>query len=93
MKKAPLSSLAIKHLRDWRGVFAHDEVIAVAILGRLLDHSHVVSLREKSWRLKEMEEAIQFTRELEKEGNKGVNRAVFSSRQDFGHLARQEDAK
>lgn len=85
MRNPPLSSLAIRPLRDWPGVFVGDEVIAVAILDRLLDHSHVVNLREKSWRLKEMEEALQFTQKIEKEGNKGVNKAVFSSRQRF-HL-------
>lgn len=30
-----------------------------------------------------MEEAVQFTKELEKEDDKGVNRAVFSPRQGF----------
>lgn len=79
-----------KAFRDWPGVFAGDEVIAVAILDRLLHHSHVVNIKGRSWRLKEMEEAIQFTRELEKEGDKGINRAVFSSRQDFDHLKRQK---
>jgi len=72
-----------KAFEDWRGVFAHDEVIAVAILDRLLDHSHVVNIKGRSWRLKEMEEAVQFTERLEKEGHKGVNKAVFSSRQEF----------
>jgi len=50
-----------KAFRDWPGVFAGDEVMVTAILDRLLHHSHVINIQGRSWRLKEMEEAIQFS--------------------------------
>ncbi|MBA7643361.1 hypothetical protein ES703_51086 [subsurface metagenome] len=40
-----------------------------------------------------MEEAVQFTQELEKGGDKGVNRAVFSSRQDLVIYIKIENVK
>jgi len=50
-----------KAFRDWPEVFAGDEVMVTAILDRLLHHSHVINIQGRSWRLKEMEEAIQFS--------------------------------
>jgi len=55
-----------KTFRDWPKVFAGDEVMVTAILDRLLHHSHVINVKGRSWRLKDMEEAIQFTRVKEK---------------------------
>jgi len=72
-----------KAFRDWPKVFADDEVIVVAILDRLLHHSHVINIRGRSWRLKEMEEAIQFTTSLEKEGHEGPGKAMFSPKEEF----------
>jgi len=63
------SSLIItsnKAFSDWQEVLAGDEVITVAILDRLLHHSHVVSIRGRSWRLKEMEKMLQVRAPLEK---------------------------
>lgn len=56
-----------KAFRDWPGVFAGDEVMVTAILDRLLHHSHVINIQGRSWRLKEMEEAIQFTSQEERQ--------------------------
>jgi len=72
-----------KAFRDWPDVFAGDEVITVAILDRLLHHSHVINIRGRSWRLKEMEEAIQLTTDLEKEGRKGPDKLIFSPEKRF----------
>ena len=49
-----------KAFRDWPKVFAGDEVMVTAILDRLLHHSHVINVKGRSWRLKDMEEAIEF---------------------------------
>jgi len=66
-----------KAFRDWPKVFAGDEVMAVAILDRLLHHSHVINIKGRSWRLKEMEEAIEFTRvKEEKEETSEKERAL-----------------
>ncbi|MCD6133728.1 MAG: IS21-like element helper ATPase IstB, partial [Deltaproteobacteria bacterium] len=39
-----------RSFREWPEVFAGNEVITVAILDRLLHHSHVINVRGKSWR-------------------------------------------
>jgi DNA replication protein DnaC len=46
-----------KGVGDWPKMLAGDEVIATAILDRLLHHCHVVRFEGPSWRLKELEEA------------------------------------
>jgi DNA replication protein DnaC len=35
-----------------------DEVLATAILDRLLHHSHVLNIRGRSYRLRDLEEAL-----------------------------------
>ena len=40
-----------KTVRDWRELLAGDEVLATAILDRLLHHRHVITLRGGSYRL------------------------------------------
>ena len=44
-----------KGVRDWPEVLAGDEVLATAILDRLLHHAHVLNIAGRSWRLKELE--------------------------------------
>lgn len=46
-----------KKIGEWPQMLADDEVIATAILDRLLHHCHVVRFEGPSWRLKELEEA------------------------------------
>jgi DNA replication protein DnaC len=44
-----------KSVRDWPGMLAGDEVLATAILDRLLHHCHVVQIDGNSFRMKDME--------------------------------------
>jgi DNA replication protein DnaC len=46
-----------KSFGEWAEVFSGDSVIATAILDRLLHHSHVISIRGESYRLKEKRKA------------------------------------
>lgn len=46
-----------KGIRDWPEVLAGDEVLATAILDRLLHHSHVLNIKGRSYRLRALEEA------------------------------------
>jgi DNA replication protein DnaC len=44
-----------KPIRDWPEMLAGDEVLAAAILDRLLHDSHVVNIKGRSYRLKDLE--------------------------------------
>ncbi|HEY8946760.1 MAG TPA: IS21-like element helper ATPase IstB [Polyangiaceae bacterium] len=46
-----------KGIRDWPEVLAGDEILATAILDRLLHHSHVLNIKGRSYRLRELERA------------------------------------
>jgi DNA replication protein DnaC len=46
-----------KGIRDWPEVLAGDEVLATAILDRLLHRSHVLNIKGRSYRLRELERA------------------------------------
>jgi len=72
-----------KSFSEWSKVFAGDEVITVAILDRFLHHSHVINIKGRSWRLKEMEEAIQFAVDPEKDSHTKPSEAIFSSKEGF----------
>lgn len=50
-----------KGIRDWPEVLAGDEVLATAILDRLLHRSHVLNISGRSYRLRELERAAQAT--------------------------------
>lgn len=52
-----------KGLRDWPQVLAGDEVLATAILDRLLHRSHVVQIDGGSFRLREMEKRLRDLKE------------------------------
>lgn len=47
-----------KGIREWPELLAGDEVLATAILDRLLHHSHVLNIKGRSYRLKELEQAV-----------------------------------
>ncbi len=47
-----------KGIKDWPELLAGDEVLATAILDRLLHHSHVLNIKGRSYRLKELEQAL-----------------------------------
>ncbi|MNC89904.1 transposase/IS protein [compost metagenome] len=47
-----------KGIEAWPEVLAGDEVMATAILDRLLHHSHVLNIKGRSYRLRELETAL-----------------------------------
>jgi DNA replication protein DnaC len=48
-----------KGIKDWPEMLAGDEVLATAILDRLLHVSHVLNIRGRSYRLRELEEGFR----------------------------------
>ena len=46
-----------KGIKDWPDVLAGDEVLASAILDRLLHRSHVLNIKGRSYRLRDLEQA------------------------------------
>jgi DNA replication protein DnaC len=50
-----------KGIRDWPEVLAGDEVLATAILDRLLHRSHVLNISGRSYRLRELDRAAKAT--------------------------------
>lgn len=44
-----------KSVKDWPEILAGDEVMATALLDRLLHHSHVLNIRGRSYRLRDLE--------------------------------------
>jgi len=51
-----------KGIKDWPEMLAGDEVLAAAILDRLLHKSHVLNVRGRSYRLRELEEQFRLLR-------------------------------
>jgi len=51
-----------KGIRDWPEILAGDEVLATAILDRLLHHSHVLNIKGRSYRLRDLEDATEARR-------------------------------
>lgn len=47
-----------KGIKDWTELLAGDEVLTTAILDRLLHHSHVLNIKGRSYRLRDLEQAI-----------------------------------
>ena len=45
-------------MKEWPDMLAGDEVITSAILDRLLHASHVLNIRGRSYRLKELEASL-----------------------------------
>ena len=50
-----------KAIRDWTELLAGDEVLAAAILDRLLHHAHVLNIKGRSYRLRELEAILNQT--------------------------------
>lgn len=48
-----------KAIRDWTELLAGDEVLATAILDRLLHRAHVLSIKGRSYRLRDLEESLR----------------------------------
>jgi DNA replication protein DnaC len=51
-----------KGIRDWPEILAGDEILATAILDRLLHRSHVLNIKGRSYRLRELEDSAERTR-------------------------------
>ena len=47
-----------KGIKDWPDVLAGDEVLATAILDRLLHNSYVLDIKGRSYRLRDLEHAV-----------------------------------
>jgi DNA replication protein DnaC len=47
-----------KSVRDWTELLASDEALATAILDRLLHHANVLNIKGRSYRLRDLEEAL-----------------------------------
>jgi len=84
-EKSSLLITSNKAIRNWPEVFAGDEIIAVAILDRLLHHCHVINIKGRSWRLKEMEEALEGMGQG-KQAHTEVDEAIFSPGQNVSQL-------
>lgn len=48
-----------KAVQDWPEVFAGDEVMATAILDHLLHRCHVLAIKGRPYRLKELEKLLK----------------------------------
>ena len=48
-----------KGIRDWPELLAGDEVLATAILDRLLHRAHVLNIKGRSYRLRDLEDALK----------------------------------
>ena len=48
-----------KSIRDWTELLAGDEALATAILDRLLHRSHVLNIKGRSYRLRDLEDALK----------------------------------
>ena len=47
-----------KSVREWTELLAGDEVLATAILDRLLHYAHVLNIKGRSYRLRDLEQAL-----------------------------------
>jgi DNA replication protein DnaC len=57
-EKGAILITANKGIEAWPEILAGDEVLATAILDRLLHHSHVLNIKGRSYRLRELESAL-----------------------------------
>ena len=48
-----------KSIRDWTELLAGDEVLATAILDRLLHRAHILNIKGRSYRLRNIEDAFK----------------------------------
>lgn len=58
-EKGSIALTSNKHVRDWPEIFAGDEVLATAILDRLLHHVHIIHIDGRSYRLRELGSLLQ----------------------------------
>ena len=48
-----------KSVKDWPEIMAGDEVMTTALLDRLLHHCHVINIKGRSYRLRELEKVLK----------------------------------
>jgi len=48
-----------KAIKDWPEVLAGDEVMATALLDRLLHKCHLINIRGRSYRLRDLDKALK----------------------------------
>ena len=53
-----------KGIKDWPEILAGDEVLATAILDRLLHNSYVLDIKGRSYRLRDLERAVSTPAEV-----------------------------
>ena len=51
-----------KSVREWSELLAGDEVLTTAILDRLLHKAHVLNIKGRSYRLRDLEQALSMQR-------------------------------
>lgn len=51
-----------KSVRDWTELLAGDEALATAILDRLLHKAHVINIKGRSYRLRDLENLLDNAR-------------------------------
>ena len=51
-----------KSVREWSELLAGDEVLTTAILNRLLHKAHVLNIKGRSYRLRDLEQALSMQR-------------------------------
>ena len=51
-----------KSVREWTELLAGDEVLTTAILDRLLHRAHVLNIKGRSYRLRDLEQALSMQR-------------------------------
>jgi DNA replication protein DnaC len=50
-----------KSVRDWTELLAGDEVLAAVILDWLLHRAHVLNIKGRSYRLRDLEDALKLS--------------------------------
>jgi DNA replication protein DnaC len=70
-EKGSIALTSNKHVRDWPEIFAGDEVLATAILDRLLHHVHIIHIDGRSYRLRELDSLLQQPAPSSTPGKKG----------------------
>jgi hypothetical protein len=58
-----IARLLGKSVRDWTELLAGDEVLATAILDRLLHKAHVLNIKGRSYRLRDLEQSLGVQRQ------------------------------
>jgi DNA replication protein DnaC len=58
-EKGSIVLTSIKHVRDWPGIFAGEEILATAILDCLLHDVHILHIDGRNYRLRQLGQLLQ----------------------------------